>query len=182
MKSKPAKEKMSRNNENKLVPKRRLREFTNEREWKEKQLGAVGTFKNGANFLLETGAGTIGKGRKLSQKAVLFRSLPGIAAPYRPEGVAQAEQLLEDVHEVLAFPGFVLQMPTHDFDHVVEEGFVGVGGVDGKEFEQGQELVLGMALQEVVELPTVGSGKGGAFVGGGRRGLHGGYEVMVVTH
>ncbi len=33
-----------------------------------------------------------------------------------------------------------MQMPTHDFDHVVEEGFVGIGGVDGKEFQQGQEL------------------------------------------
>jgi hypothetical protein len=57
---------MSRNNENKLMPKLRFREFVNEREWQEKKLGAVGTFKNGANFLPETGAGTNGKGRKLS--------------------------------------------------------------------------------------------------------------------
>ena len=78
------------------------------------------------------------------------------------------------MHEVLALPGFVLQMPAHDFNHVVEKGFVGIGGVGGEEFEQGQELVLGMALQEVVELLAVGSGKGGAFVSGRRRGLHGG--------
>jgi hypothetical protein len=51
----------------------------------------------------------------------------------------------------------VLQVPAHEFDHVVEEGFVGVGGIDGEEFEQGQELVLGMALQEVVELLAVSS-------------------------
>jgi hypothetical protein len=40
---------------------------------------------------------------------------------------------------------------------VVEKGFVGVGGVDGDPFEQGQELVLGMALQERIGLPAVGS-------------------------
>ena len=101
--------------------------------------------------------------------------LPGFAAPHGPEGVAEAEQLLEDVHEVLALPGVVLQMPAHDFDHVVSAGFVGIGGVGGKEFEQGQELVLGMALQEVFELLAVGSsGEGGTFAAGGRRGLHGG--------
>jgi hypothetical protein len=40
---------------------------------------------------------------------------------------------------------------------VVSAGFVGVGGVDGEEFEQGQELVLGMALQELVEGIAVSS-------------------------
>jgi hypothetical protein len=44
-------------------------------------------------------------------------------------------------------------MLAHQVDHVVEKGFVGVGGVDREEFEQGQELVLGMALQEVVNIP-----------------------------
>jgi hypothetical protein len=41
---------------------------------------------------------------------------------------------------------------------VVSTGFVGVGGVDREEFEQGQELVLGMALQEAVDLLASGSG------------------------
>ncbi len=67
----------------------------------------------------------------------LFPLLPGFGVPYRAEGVAEAEQLLEDVHEVFALPGFVLQMPAHEFDHVVEKGFVGVGGVDREQFEQG---------------------------------------------
>ncbi len=85
------------------------------------------------------------------------RLLPGFGVPDGAEGIAEAEQFVEDAHEVLVVPGFVLQVPAHEFDHVVEEGFVGVGGIDGEEFEQGQELVLGMALQEVVELLAVSS-------------------------
>ncbi len=82
---------------------------------------------------------------------------------------------MEDAHEVLVVPGFVLQVPAHEVNHVVSAGFVGIGGVDGEEFEQGQELVLGIALQEVVELLAASSGgKGGAFSNRGRRGLHGG--------
>jgi hypothetical protein len=72
--------------------------------------------------------------------------LPGLAAPHGPEGVAKAEGFLEDVHEVLALPGVVLQMRAHDFDHVVSAGFVGIGGVGGKQFEQGQQSVVGMAV------------------------------------
>jgi len=68
------------------------------------------------------------------------------------ESIAEAEGFVKDAHEVLALPGVVLQMPAPDFDHVVSAGFVGVGGVDGKQFEQGQELVLGITLQEVVDL------------------------------
>jgi hypothetical protein len=34
--------------------------------------------------------------------------LPGFAAPDGPEGGAEAEQFMEDAHEVLALPGFVL--------------------------------------------------------------------------
>jgi hypothetical protein len=47
----------------------------------------------------------------------------------------------------------VLQVPAHQVDHVVSAGFMGIGGVGHKEFEQGQELVLRMALQEVVDIP-----------------------------
>ncbi len=85
---------------------------------------------------------------------------------HRPLSYCQASPLLtarkasrrrnnawEDAHEVLVVPGFVLQMPAHQVDYLVEEGFVGVGGIDREEFEQGQELVLRMALQEVVDIP-----------------------------
>ena len=79
--------------------------------------------------------------------------LPGFGVSYGAEGVAEPEEFGENAHEVLALPGFVLQMRAHQVDHVVSAGFVGVGGVDGEQFEQGQELVLGMALQEVVDIP-----------------------------
>jgi hypothetical protein len=105
--------------------------------------------------------------------------LPGFATSHTAEGIAEAEQFVEDAHEVLVVPGFVLQMPAHEVGYVVKEGFVGVGGVDRKQFEQGQELVLGMALQEVFELLAVGNGKkGGAFSGRGRRVLHRGQGVI----
>ena len=80
----------------------------------------------------------------------------------------------EDAHEVLLVPGFVLQMPAHQVDHVVEKGFVGVGGVYREEFEQGQGVVVGMTLAQF--LLGVGEGNGrrnGMLSGRGRRGLHG---------
>ncbi len=88
-----------------------------------------------------------------------IRLFPGRGAPHAPEGVAEAEQFVEDAYQVPVVPFPVVQVAAHEFGHVVEERLVPVRRLAGDQFEQRHEVVFGMAGDEI--------GKGSRMGGGG---------------
>jgi hypothetical protein len=62
--------------------------------------------------------------------------LPDGATPHVAEGVAKAEQLVENAHQVLVVPFPIVQVAAQEFGHMVEECLVPVGRVASDPFDQ----------------------------------------------
>ncbi len=74
--------------------------------------------------------------------------MPLGAAAHGPEGVAEAEQFVEDAYQVGVVPRAVVQEAAHEFGYEVKERFVLVGRVASDQFQQRHEVVARMLSDE----------------------------------
>ena len=79
-----------------------------------------------------------------------MRLFPYLATPHFPECIPKAEQLLHHSQQVQVVPFLSPEVPSDQFGYSVEESFVPVGWMTGKQLKQRHKVITRVLLQKGV--------------------------------